>query len=557
MRRPVSKAFVILSLFAFILLGFSIQGFSTIYYVNTAADDGGDGTTQELTGANCAWNEISDITGLSAGDSVLFNKGNTWREQLTVPSSGSSGSPITFGAYGSGADPIINGADLIETWADASPPANSWSATCATDPTMVFFNGTLGIEEANEASLNAENEWFWEANVLYVYSTSDPDTAYTDPGIEATKRNYGITATDKSYITIDGLRIENTISHGIYVACSAGDVTYWIIDNVNIREVGEGGIYFNAASKNTYHLTVQNSTIYLWNREDATDNRAIYFYGNWRTDIIANDNIIEGDIPYGVDTNENNNAIQVENGARYTIHGNDITGCDHGIVLYGTDWDVKYNYIHQTGDDSIWIIGADSDGIVAYNLLIDSSDNAIDIYGAVGDAGKFYNNTCYDSGDGQNTVHFGASGNRYGDFRNNIFITGDYHAAVPADASVTACTLDNNLWFGEGAVFMYHNDGWEFRVVDFAEYQTRFSKGANSLNTDPLMTDPANDDFTLLMASPCIDKGTDVGLTEDYQGLKIRHAPDIGAHENQTSAIFLPVCKLMGFRMPWMETLKR
>lgn len=72
---------------------------------------------------------------------------------------------------------------LIETWSDASPPANSWSATLTTEPTAVFFNGTKGTKESAEANLDATNEWFWASNVLYVYSTSDPDTAYTSPGI--------------------------------------------------------------------------------------------------------------------------------------------------------------------------------------------------------------------------------------------------------------------------------------------------------------------------------------------------------------------------------------
>ena len=60
--------FVFISLF---LCGLS---FGTDYYVNPAADDGGDGTTTDTTGANCAWNELSDIS-VSAGDTVSLNKG--------------------------------------------------------------------------------------------------------------------------------------------------------------------------------------------------------------------------------------------------------------------------------------------------------------------------------------------------------------------------------------------------------------------------------------------------------------------------------------------------
>ena len=58
--------------------------------------------------------------GLPVGSTVYFHTGETWREQLTVPSSGTSGNPITFTKYDStgesGADPIISGADLVTTW---------------------------------------------------------------------------------------------------------------------------------------------------------------------------------------------------------------------------------------------------------------------------------------------------------------------------------------------------------------------------------------------------------------------------------------------------------
>ena len=79
------------------------------YYVDTAGDDDNSGLSELLP-----WETVDkvDNSSFNAGDSCLFNKTCTWREQLTVPSSGTNGSPITFGAYGSGADPIISGANL-------------------------------------------------------------------------------------------------------------------------------------------------------------------------------------------------------------------------------------------------------------------------------------------------------------------------------------------------------------------------------------------------------------------------------------------------------------
>jgi len=79
------------------------------YYVDCNANgDAGAGTG---TGAAVAWKTIGKVNGssFSAGDSVLFNKGCTWGETLYTTNSGSAGNPITYGAYGTGVAPIIDG----------------------------------------------------------------------------------------------------------------------------------------------------------------------------------------------------------------------------------------------------------------------------------------------------------------------------------------------------------------------------------------------------------------------------------------------------------------
>src|ERR1035437_3305254 len=86
---------------------------ATTYYVAAAGSDANSGTD---TGH--PWQTIAKINAstFSAGDSILFNKGDAWYgTSLTAPSSGSSGSPITFGAYGSGANQIVKGSTLAST----------------------------------------------------------------------------------------------------------------------------------------------------------------------------------------------------------------------------------------------------------------------------------------------------------------------------------------------------------------------------------------------------------------------------------------------------------
>ena len=64
-------------------------------------------------------------------------------------------------------------------------------------------------------------------------------------------------------------------------------------------------------------------------------------------------------------------------------------------------------------------------------------------------------------------------------------------------------------------------------------------KGANSIESDPAMANPANADFALQSTSPCIDAGVDVSLVLDYYGDTVPYVnadctatPDIGAIES-------------------------
>ena len=86
------------------------------YYVDNCVVIGSDANNG--TSPATPWLTINKVntSTFNPGDSILFESTCTWREQLTVPSSGSAGSPITFGAYGTGAQPIISGADIFSSW---------------------------------------------------------------------------------------------------------------------------------------------------------------------------------------------------------------------------------------------------------------------------------------------------------------------------------------------------------------------------------------------------------------------------------------------------------
>lgn len=87
------------------------RAYGANYYVN--ALDGLD-TNTGLT-PKTAWKTIARINSaaFSAGDTILFRRGCTWNEELTVPSSGKAQQPIMFTAYGLSGEAVIAGGETF------------------------------------------------------------------------------------------------------------------------------------------------------------------------------------------------------------------------------------------------------------------------------------------------------------------------------------------------------------------------------------------------------------------------------------------------------------
>lgn len=84
---------------------------ATYYVDSVSGSDSNNGTS-----TSTPWKTLAKVNGasFSAGDSILFKSGSAWTGTLSPGSSGSSAGRITFGKYGTGADPIINGGGAEE-----------------------------------------------------------------------------------------------------------------------------------------------------------------------------------------------------------------------------------------------------------------------------------------------------------------------------------------------------------------------------------------------------------------------------------------------------------
>jgi hypothetical protein len=107
---------------------------------------------------------------LLAGDNVLFKRGETWHETLTIPSSGGSGNPITFADYSTGAKPIFNGATTVGgAWTSDGGQVYRTSWSFASN--NVLQNDVPLLRKTSRAAMTAGSFFFNPAtSLLYVWT---------------------------------------------------------------------------------------------------------------------------------------------------------------------------------------------------------------------------------------------------------------------------------------------------------------------------------------------------------------------------------------------------
>src|ERR1035437_551322 len=132
------------TLFLLPFIIFSLAANATNYYFSVTGNDANNGTSTSTPWQTVSkFNSVSGYTQKNPGDSLLFKRGDTFYGSLRIGSSGSSGSPIVIGAYGTGSKPVITGFTTVSAWTNLG--SNIWESTAAVSTlatcNMVTING--------------------------------------------------------------------------------------------------------------------------------------------------------------------------------------------------------------------------------------------------------------------------------------------------------------------------------------------------------------------------------------------------------------------------------
>lgn len=503
-----------------------------------------------------AWKTVSKInrTKFKPGDKILFKRGDMWRERLTVSSSGSSAAHITYGSYGSGTKPIINGSVIVKNWKIESVNGKKtiYSATKDIDgkplsvPNQVFYNSKrLSPNNKNIHDLKI-NEWKWVDTKLYINVTGNPSAELVEASDSV--RYSCITVSGKHFINLNNLTIKKANQDGLLITNGSSNIH---VNNLFSAKNYWAGVNVLGGRGKQLKGFVKNSLI-----EDNGGN-GIHFSDvqQWKISnniVSSNCRLKEHDYQQHIAGIKLNGFSSVNNIVEYNIVSGSVTGCGIWIDFCGSNNIIRYNKVFN--NFSAGIMNEITSGTQIYYNLSNNNGNSyiyeesqciaagIFVWGRSGqfphgrpaNDNLIYNNLCFGNtyigiiiqGDGKS---IGIINNNM--VKNNISVNNltQLRLGGGAENTIAKNVIENNCFGIETSKFIEW--GWGRFKSTYSEWEGEYVSSTFSIKSDPVFVDIANKDFRLKSSSPCINSGVNVGLVHDFDGIIIKDTPDIGPYE--------------------------
>jgi len=233
---------IILMFFIIIVMSIGVSA-TDYYFANSGDDTTGDGSIGNPYKTITKLNTLS----LVAGDTVYFNRGDTWRftsDAFLDMRSGDSTGRITYKDYGTGSKPLFLGSfNYSETanWTRTGGVGNIWNSSVTIDNyigNIIFNNENSFANYTNSyAQLNKQDNFYYDAteDILSLYSVGNPATIYTS--IEMAYYKDMINTLRNKSINIYNL----SLKYGGRSAITVYGSTNITIDSVDISYIGGGG----------------------------------------------------------------------------------------------------------------------------------------------------------------------------------------------------------------------------------------------------------------------------------------------------------------------------
>ena len=386
LKRRFSRFFLTL---AVALIYLSVN--ATNYYVSSSTgNDSNTGTSE-----SSPWKTLTKVNSITpkAGDQILFKRGDDWTGTITVKASGTSGSPIVYGAYGSGEKPVIYGSEVTTGWTLHS--GNIWKATVNNTVNQLFVDGSklkaARYPNSGYATINTINstnsftctslnssvnysgaKWIartspYSLETLSITSSSGSTLTLSDVPYPDLNLATGFILVGKlEFLDSAGEWYYDTVSKTVYVWLSNNDSPANHSIRVSTNSYGINGSYKNYITikdMGFYHnsvagIAITGSNLLIDNNTISMPDAKGITIASGSSNTISNNTIngsnhsgIEGFTTNSLYTDNTVYDISLLNGIGLSGVGNWYNGS--GIYVEGDDNLIKYNRVTNMGYNGI------------------------------------------------------------------------------------------------------------------------------------------------------------------------------------------------------------
>ena len=572
---------VLINLFIFCLGGERVEAASSYYVSVTGNDATGTGTL-----AN-PWKTIQKAAdSMKAGDTCII-RGGTYRETVTMKTSGTSAKPISFQAY-KGETVTVSGADPVTDWVKDSGSIYyaSMNGSLGTKD-QIFVNKQMQIQARwpNSAQQNPMNATFASVDSGSASMIQDESltqkagywvgkTVWCVSGTGYKSYQSTITGSNPGSITFDPIEIPAAAGNNYYITGDLNDLDSpgeWYYDSPTGRLYlwAPGGENPNnltvEAKKRTYafdlssrsYINITGINIFASSIKMAGSNSCKV--SDLKGEYISHDSDVTKQYSTGIFMSGTNNELR-DSTLTYSsgnlvsiqgtgnqlinnlIHEADYSAADiPAIYLLGANHLISHNTVYNAGRHLIFMPTQNSriqyndlynagkltkDCGILYEFAWDGQGTVIHHNYIHDNLAKNYSGTgiYLDNGSKNYIVHHNVVWGNYTGIRLN----------TPSNFNL----IYNNTTYNNGNIgywgSKFQSDMYGDRIFNNI-FTTAFTlpgthiEGNNiTSGTDPLFENPAAGDFRLKAASPAVDAGVVIpGITGDYAG----SGPDIGAYE--------------------------
>ena len=399
-----------------------------------------------------------------------------------------------------------------------------------------------------------------EGDALYYVDQNHPGASDNNPGSEQAP---WLTIQHAADVAQPGDRIlvkQGQYDERVVARTSGGPEAKIIFQASPRRSVLMQGFYINGAD----HIRVEGfritNSLSAWNERNGIliegdhaeiiDNeffemKATAIQGRWRENpptsvLVASNSIYHSQMGIGV----NGIGWVVENNEVERLFMYESGDCDY-MRFFGEDHVIRGNYMHgtdfnETGDAHVDCFQTfDNNGEYVRNILVEGNTCMTFHQGFMGEA-SFYENSSHVTFRSNVFADGGAWGVSvhqidHVTLENNTFYDIGHHGAGFRDESYNNVII-NNIFYDTGTSYWASDDSTvsgDHNLI-FRSNDPRQAGLNDIVGVDPLLVDPANDDFHLRENSPAIDAGQALaGVTKDLEGTPRPQgdAYDIGAYE--------------------------